>query len=89
MIEVLSPGGANARRDRVLKLDLYAREGVAEFWLIDPQLWHVEVYRRSGAEFRLTSTLTDQDELTSPLLPGFRYAVRRLWTSPRPTSSDA
>src|SRR5262249_9840682 len=31
VIEVLSPGSANEKRDRVAKLDLYSRRGVAEY----------------------------------------------------------
>jgi len=34
VIEILSP--ATDRRDRTEKLDLYAKYGVAEYWLVDP-----------------------------------------------------
>ena len=34
IVEVLSP--STAERDRTLKLDLYARHGVKEYWLVDP-----------------------------------------------------
>ena len=33
LIEILSPG--TARRDRVQKLDLYARSGIAEYWIVE------------------------------------------------------
>jgi Uma2 family endonuclease len=79
MVEVLSPGSENIRRDRELKLKLYAREGVAEYWVVDWRARTVEVYRRNAGELRLVTTLTDADELISPLLPGFRLPVARLW----------
>lgn len=41
--EVLSP--ATARRDRELKMAIYAREGVSHLWLVDPALHTLEVYR--------------------------------------------
>lgn len=34
VIEVLSPG--TSRRDKTEKLDLYAKYGVAEYWMVDP-----------------------------------------------------
>jgi Uma2 family endonuclease len=79
MIEVLSPGSKNARRDRDLKLKLYEREGVDEDWLIDWQTRTVEVYRREAGGLQRVTTLSSDDDLTSPLLPGFGFAVQRLW----------
>ena len=82
--EVLSPGSANERRDREVKLKLYAREGVEEYWLVDWRARTVEIYRRAGKLLQLAQTLTDADHLTSPLLLGFAYPVRDL----RETSLD-
>jgi len=86
MVEVLSPGSANERRDRELKLKLYGRQGVDEYWLIDWRTRIVAVFRRAGVELRFAETLTDADMLTSPLLPGFSVAVHALWDplSPAP-----
>jgi Uma2 family endonuclease len=33
-VEVLSPGRTNERRDREAKLNLYARRGVSEYWIL-------------------------------------------------------
>ena len=43
VIEVLSPG--TARRDRGLKHRLYARRGIAQYWIVDPDADAVEVHR--------------------------------------------
>ncbi len=43
VIEVLSP--STARRDRGVKLDLYARHGVRQYWIVDPDEDSVDVWR--------------------------------------------
>lgn len=78
-VEVLSPGSTNERRDREVKLKLYAREGVEEYWLVDWRARTVEIYRRADELLQPAQTLTDADSVTSPLLPGFAYPVHNLW----------
>jgi Uma2 family endonuclease len=82
-VEVLSPGRENERRDREVKLRLYARRGVVEYWIVDWIRRVVEVYRRAGSDLVLAATLTGDAVLTSPLLPGFTYPIGRLWRSDR------
>ena len=79
IVEVLSPGIANERRDREAKLKLYAARGVQEYWILDWQRQQVEVYRREQAMLSLVSTLFAADRLSSPLLPGFDCAVAWLF----------
>jgi Uma2 family endonuclease len=79
VVEVLSPGRERERRDRVLKLELYTRHGVPEYWIVDWRRQTVEVYRREQAALQLVATLGNEDALTSPLLPGFIYPVASLW----------
>lgn len=79
VVEVLSPGAENERRDRELKLKLYSLRGVQEYWIANWQLRTVEVYRREAGALRLVGTWQARDELTSPLLPGFRVQVAELF----------
>lgn len=67
------------RRDRQLKLELYSRQGVHEYWMVDWQRKTLEVYRQGGNGLQLTTTLRDGDVLTSPMLPGFSCPVSNLW----------
>jgi Uma2 family endonuclease len=67
-IEVLSP--STARNDRGRKMQLLARHGVPEYWLVDPEAVAIEVYRLSGDHFSLAGTATGTDRVRSPLLPG-------------------
>lgn len=79
VVEVLSPGSLNERRDRDLKLKLYSRRGVSEYWIIDWRQHRIEVYRRTNAILTLDSTLDENDTLQSPLLPGFQCKVSQIF----------
>jgi Uma2 family endonuclease len=79
VVEVLSPGSANERRDREAKLKLYSRRGVAEYWIVDWRLREIVVYRREDAQLKLAATLYEADVLTSPLLPEFKCPVAELF----------
>ena len=83
VVEVLSPGVANRVRDREIKLDLYNRRGVPEYWIVNWAQKLVEVYRREVGELRLVATLGEGDTLTSPVLPGFACPVASLFPPAR------
>lgn len=82
VIEVLSPGKANEDRDRRVKLKLYSRQGVHEYWIVDGVLQQIAVYRRDHDQLVLDRTLHADDTLGSPLLPGFSCKVAKLFFSP-------
>jgi Uma2 family endonuclease len=79
VVEALSPGVTNERRDRQTKLKLYTQRAVLEYWIVDWQRRQVEVYRREQGLLRLVTTLIAEEELTSPHLPGFRCVVARIF----------
>jgi len=86
VIEVLSPGSQNARRDRETKLKLYSRRGVDEYWIMDWQARRVEVFRREQARLQLVCTLYDRDTLDTPLLEGFAAPVASFFEGIPPQS---
>jgi Uma2 family endonuclease len=86
VVEVLSPGSSNEVRDREIKLDLYSRVGVDEYWIVDWRGRVVEVYRRLGEKLSHVATLTGDDKLTSPLLPDFSCVISSLWLPSPPDS---
>ncbi len=45
VVEVLSPGLENKRRDRETKLKLYSRRGAEEYWIVNWQERRLEVYQ--------------------------------------------
>ena len=82
VIEVLSPGPVNEHRDRDLKLALYSRRDVQEYWIADWRLHTVDVFRRRDGALEFVATLSDADMLTSPLFPGLAFPVSSLWAPP-------
>ncbi len=51
VVEVLSP--STAKKDRTIKMDLYAASGVKEFWIVDPESSVVEVFALALGAYRL------------------------------------
>jgi Uma2 family endonuclease len=76
VVEVLSQ--TTAEIDRTTKMKLYARHGVQEYWLIDPEQCTAEIYRREASGFERVATLQPSDSLTTPLLPGFSVSLQEL-----------
>jgi len=71
VVEVLPPG--TRRVDEKMKYRLFERTGVREYWLVDPGLDLVKVFRRAAdGSFPRVAELTAEaaDTLTTPLLPG-------------------
>ena len=79
VVEVLSPGPTNERRDREGKLALYSRQGVEEYWVVDPLALTIDVYQQQAGQLVPVEALSAQDMLTSGLLPGFSCPVRTLF----------
>ena len=87
-IEIGSPGTRS--RDETIKRQLYAREGVAEYWIVDPEIDVVRVYRpRSGQQAKgrmrfarpIELSAEAGDVLTSPLFPGLELPLGRIFES--------
>lgn len=76
--EVLSP--STRAFDAIRKASDYARVGVEELWLIDPEPLAAQILRRSSTarEYELVGELDPSGHLESPLLPGFSVALDSL-----------
>ena len=79
-IEILSPGSSNEYRDREVKLKLYSRRGVLEYWVVDWKEHSIEIYQRERALLALNRKLYASDILESPLLPGFSCLLSQLFS---------
>jgi len=83
LIEILSAGSENIRRDRVAKRQLYAKHAVPEYWLVDRAQRVVEIYLLRAASLELTAALQNDDELSTAALPGFSCSTSQIFKLPQ------
>lgn len=82
VVEVLSPSSRQV--DRGAKHRLYERYGAAEYWIIDPLLETIQVFRLEHGRFELRVDLARKQagaeaSLSTPLLPGFRILLDEIF----------
>ena len=79
VIEIGSPG--TRKRDETIKRRLYERFGVTDYWVVDPDLDLIRIYRRNGGHFDRAVELSRErgDVLTTPLLQGLELPLGRIF----------
>lgn len=79
VVEVLSE--STRRTDEITKRKLFEQSGVGEYWIIDPVLDTIKVYRVVDGAYDRTDELALErgDALQSPLFPDFILALRDLF----------
>jgi Uma2 family endonuclease len=82
VVEIVSPG--TRKTDEVTKRKLYERFDVLEYWVVDPELDTIKIYRRVQNVFTRISELTlEQGEMfTTPLLPDFSVSLAEIFAPP-------
>jgi Uma2 family endonuclease len=78
IIEVLSP--STAETDRGIKSEDYAAHGVAEYWLVDPELETVEQFVLHDEEYRLLLKVKS-GFLSGEVVQGFEIPVEAIFDS--------
>lgn len=78
VVEVLSP--ATSYTDQTVKLALYERHGVREYWIVNPEACYVMVYRL-GADGRFAKPdyYRGDEEIRSEVLGGACVALARFF----------
>jgi Uma2 family endonuclease len=84
VLEVVSD--STRRTDEVVKRKLYERFGVAEYWVADPVVDRLRIYRREGGIFARAVELSAEagDSLTTPLLPGLSIPLTEIFPPSTP-----
>ena len=73
VVEIRSP--STARYDWTTKRELYARHGVKEYWLVDPEAATVAVLLLDGGELKVAGVYGEKDTLASAVISGFSVAL--------------
>jgi len=79
VIEILSPGPENRRRDLEAKRLLYGKYGVEEYWVADPEARSVTVYRLIDGTLSEEASCRETEEIYSRVLSTLRLRVDSLF----------
>jgi Uma2 family endonuclease len=75
VMEVVSSGNEDRRRDLKTKREEYALAGIPEYWIVDPELDHITVLTLEGEAYVVHGEFKRGERATSKLLPGFAIDV--------------
>lgn len=76
--EILSP--STARKDRFIKLPLYAKYGVAHAWLADPDAHTLEAFELRESRWLLIATLQDDAAVRVAPFDAVEFSLADLWS---------
>ncbi len=77
VVEVISPGSRG--RDGLLKRRLYERNGVPEYWIVDPIGRSVTVLVLRRRRYETAAIVGEGERLVSRRLKGFAIAVKKVF----------
>ena len=80
VIEILSEH--DHPRDTVRKLRIYARHGVLEYWIVDPNADRIEVFVLEGGRLVCKAAHQSGDVRSLAVLPGFSAPLSAIFALP-------
>lgn len=66
-------------RDRGRKMRVYRREGVAHYWLVDPRIHVLEVYRLENGRYTLVDTWEGDEKVRAEPFDAIELDLSILW----------
>ncbi len=82
VVEIASE--ATRRTDEIVKRKTYERFDIPEYWVVDPEVETVKVYRMTGSGYARQAELSAErsDALSTPLLPGLSIPLKEIFEQP-------
>ncbi|MCP2729985.1 Uma2 family endonuclease [Limnofasciculus baicalensis] len=74
VIEIVSPGSENRNRDYRYKRTEYAARGIAEYWIVDPEMKQITVCKWVEGQYEDT-VFTGEMRIVSDIVPGWELTV--------------
>ncbi len=80
VVEILSD--ASRKTDEIIKRKLYEKYQVKEYWIIDPELETIKIFRLTNQAYVRTEELSTETQafLTSPFFPNWSLPLSALFT---------
>lgn len=79
--EIVSPSSRDLDYGR--KMSLYARHGVREYWVLDPEARGIESYVLDGKTYRLAQRAVNKGRVVSVAIEGFSVTLAQVLPTPR------
>jgi Uma2 family endonuclease len=80
VVEILSP--STAYYDLRKKFRVYERCGVKEYWIVDPEMLSIEIYRNEKGRFVQTARAEGEGEVESAVLQSLKVAAADIFQMP-------
>jgi Uma2 family endonuclease len=77
VVEVLSE--STRKRDYTAKLQLYAKHGVREYWIVDPEIERVEIFVLEEGKLSKKGEVIEGDVRSLAVLPDLRIPLARIF----------
>jgi Uma2 family endonuclease len=78
VVEILSPG--NNKKELINKYEVYEEAGVKEYWIVSPsEKTFFRYILDNEGKFQPTKLLTDGDEVTTSIIPGFKLVLNEVF----------
>jgi Uma2 family endonuclease len=78
VVEILSPG--NNKKELINKYEVYEEAGVKEYWIVSPsEKTFFKYILDDQGKFQPTKLLTIGEEVTTPIIPGFKLILEEVF----------
>jgi len=77
VVEILSP--STNWKDETEKLDLYEKQGVKEYWIINPDRKTIQVFLHNGTDYDKPDYYMGDEEIKSCVMEGFQISLTEIF----------